>query len=137
MATINMQIMRYINLLNSVSNVKTRRCFIYNNAIIFAVPSKLVSKAIGPRGKNIKELQEKLGKKIKIIKESNGTEDAERFVKDIVEPVTFVSLEVREDGIVLTAGSRSKAALLGRNKRRLAELSQILEDNFGKELKIV
>ena len=74
---------------------------------------------------------------MKIIKDANGIEDAERFVEDIVNPVTFVSLEIREDEIIITAGMRSKAALLGRNKRRLAELKIILEDNFGKELKIV
>jgi hypothetical protein len=39
--------------------------------------------------------------------------------------------------LVLTAGSRNKAALIGRNRRRMIELNKILEDNFGKELKIV
>ena len=129
--------MRYINLLAGISKVKTRRCFIYNNLIIFAVPSRLVSKAIGPKGKNIREIQEKLGKRIKIIKEAEGIDDVERFVEDIVNPITFVSLEVREGEIILTAGMRSKAALLGRNKRRLAELSKIIEDNFGKDLRII
>ena len=137
MATINMQTMRYINLLSKISQVKTRKCFIYNNIIIFAVPSKLVSKAIGLKGKNIREMQEKLGKKIKIIKEAEDIGGIRRFVEDIVEPITFISLEVKEKGIIITAGTRSKAALLGRNKRRLAELSIILEDYFGKELKIV
>ena len=136
MAMINMQIMRYINLLNKISRVKTRKCFIYNNIIIFAVPSRLVSKSIGPAGKNVKLIQEKLGKRIKVIKEAEGIGDVERFVEDIVEPVTFVSLEVKGDGVIITAGIRSKAALLGRNKRRLAELSKIIEDYFGKELRI-
>ena len=137
MTIIDMQLMRYINLLHQISRVKTRKCFFYNNIIIFAVPSRFVSQAIGPQGRNVRFMQEKLGKKIKIIRDANGIEDAERFVEDIVEPLTFVSLEVKENEIIITAGIRSKAALLGRNKRRLIELSQILEDNFGKELKIV
>ena len=137
MATINMQTIRYINLLARISQVKTRKCFVYNNVIIFAVPSALMSKAIGSKGKNIREMQERLGKKIKIIRESDGISDLERFVEDIVEPVTFVSLEVKGDEIIITAGTRSKAALLGRNKRRLAELRIIIEDYFGKELRIV
>ena len=134
---INMQIMRYINLLSKISKVKTNKCFLYNNMIIFAVPSALVSKAIGPGGKNIRVMQEQLGKKIKVIKDSNGVEDMERFVSNIVEPVTFVSLEIKNDKVIITAGVRSKAALLGRNKRRLLELKKIIEDNFGKELRIV
>ena len=132
-----MQTMRYINLLNSVSKIHTRKCFVYNNVIIFVVPSKLLSKAIGPSGKNIKIIKERLGKRIRIIKEARKIEEAERFVGDIVSPVDFVSLEVKDDLFILTAGPRNKAALIGRNKRRLIELDKILEDNFGKELKIV
>ena len=48
-----------------------------------------------------------------------------------------LSMEVKEGAIVLTAGSQSKAALIGRNRRREAELKQILKDTFNLELKIV
>ncbi len=129
--------MRYINLLDKVTRVKTKKCFVYNNHIIFAVPSSMLSKTIGPGGKNVREISQRLGKKVKIIKDASSIEEITRFVSDIVDPITFVSLEIKEDCIVITAGSRNKAALLGRNKRRLAELSQILEDYFGKELRIV
>jgi transcription antitermination factor NusA-like protein len=137
MATIDMQTMRYINLLNRVANIKTRKCFVYNNVIIFAVPAKEVSKAIGPGAKNVREMQERLGKKVRIIREAKSVEDAERFVEDVVSPVSFVSLEIKDNMFILTAGVRSKAALLGRNKRRLIELNRIMEDYFGKELKII
>ena len=137
MATINMQKMRYLNLLSKISRVKTKKCFIYNNFIIFAVPGALISRAIGPAGKNIKEMQERLGKRVRVIKENDGVEDAERFVEDIVSPVTFVSLELKDGVFILTAGIRSKAALLGRNKRRLEELKEIIEDSYGKGLKII
>jgi len=137
MTTINMQTMRYINLLSRITNVKTMKCFVYNNAIIFAVPRMEMAKAIGPAGKNVRTIQERLGKRVKIIKEPGGIEEAGRFIEDIVSPVGFVSLEIRNNEIIITAGVRNKAALLGRNKQRLEELKQIVEDNFGKELKIV
>ena len=137
MTTIDMQTMRYINLLNRVTHVRTSKCFVYNNIIIFAVPSDMVARAIGPAGKNIRELQQMLGKKIKIIKEPKGIEDVQRFVADIVDPLSFKSLEVKDGDFLLTAGPQSKAALIGRNRRRLIELDQILKDNFGKELKII
>lgn len=132
-----MQTMRYINLLNRITHVKTRKCFLYNNTIIFAVPSKMLSKTIGPGGKNIREIQQQLGRKVKVIKEVNDIKNASKFIEDIVDPVEFVSLEIKENEIIITAGSRNKAALLGRNKRRLIELAKIIEDNFDKELRIV
>ena len=54
-----------------------------------------------------------------------------------MSPVTFRDLNVENNEITLTAGSHSKAALIGRNKRRLNELKQISKDFFGKELKII
>jgi transcription antitermination factor NusA-like protein len=138
MAVLDLRTIRYINLLDNTARVKTKKCFIYNNAIIFAVPGPMISKAIGPHARNIKHIQEKLGKRIRVIKEASGVEDSERLVRDIVAPINFKSLEVRNGVLVLTAGGiQSKAALIGRNRRREDELKQILKDTFGMDLKIV
>ena len=105
--------------------------------IIFAVPKALIAKAIGQGASNINIIQEKLVKKIRIIEEAKDIDDVERFIKDIVAPVAFHSLEIKEGTLFLTAGSQSKAALIGRNRRREEELQQILKDTFGMELKII
>ena len=69
-STINMQDMRYLNLFAKITQVNTRFCFRYNEMIIFCVPRKLISKAIGETGKNVKKLNEILGKKVKIIRKN-------------------------------------------------------------------
>jgi len=132
-----MQTMRYINLLDRVSRVKTTKCFQYNNTIIFAVPRFMISRAIGPDALNVRRIQEQLGKRVKIISEAVGNDDIERFVRDIVAPVSFVSLEVKEGIVEITAGSQSKASLIGRNRRRSIELGQIISDVFGFGLRIL
>ena len=137
MTTINMQTMRYINLLDRVSRVKTMRCFSYNNAIVFVVPSHFMSQAVGVQGKHVQIIQNMLGKRVKIVPDVRGIEDAKRFVQDVVEPLSFRSLEIGDNEIVITAGGMHKASLLGRNKIRLQELGQIVKDMFGKELRII
>ena len=137
MTVLDLQMIRYINLLDNVSRVKTSKCFIYNSIIFFAVPRSLISKALGPNASNLRMIQDKLEKKVKIIGEANGVEDAVRFVKDIVAPVKFVSAEITNNVFVLNAGSQSKASLIGRNRRREEELQQIVKDTFNIELKIV
>ena len=138
MVVLDLQTIRYINLLDNTARVKTRKCFNYNNAIIFAVPQHMIMKAVGPNARNIRFIQEKLGKRIRVIREASGIEDSERFVRDIVAPVNFRSLEVKEGVFVLNAGGiQSKAALIGRNKRRLEEMRQIMKDTFNMGLKIV
>jgi len=133
-----MQTMRYINLLDNASRVKTSKCFVYNNIIYFAVPVDKISRAIGPNASNIRMLQEKIGKRVRIIRQAMGKEEAERFINDIINPVRFKSIDISDNMITITAGSnQSKASLIGRNKRRLFELEKILKDSFGVELKVV
>ena len=139
MTTIDMQTMRYINLLDRASRVKTSKCFVYNNTIIFAVPKELISKAIGPDGANVRVMREQLRKNIKIIGEpSMSPQDVARFVQDVVEPARFKSAEIVDGTLIITAGSpQNKALLFGRNKSRFAELKQIIEDIFSVELKVI
>ena len=138
MTTINMQTMRYINLLDRQTRVKTSNCFVYNNIIFFAVPRAMMSKAIGPGATNIKSLQNQLGKRVKIISQPNNPEDYNSFIKSIIEPVGFKSLEVKDGSIILTAGGKqNKAGLIGRNKQRLLELKKVTISVFKKDVKVI
>lgn len=136
-STIDMQDMRYLNLFGKITRISTRFCFKYNEIITFCVPKSMVSRAVGKSGTNVKNMSQILRKKIKIIAAPSGIEDSKRFIENIVSPVTFKDLEITKNEIILTAGSQSKAALIGRNKRRLLEMQKIVKDFFGKEFKIV
>lgn len=109
----------------------------YNDAIIFCVPREFVTRAIGEEGRNVKKISEILGKKIRVIPSPRGIQDVRNFIENIVRPVMFKDLEIRGNEIIITAGSQSKASLIGRNKRRLLELQKITRDFFEKDLKIV
>lgn len=136
-STIDMQDIRYLNLFSKVTRINTRFCFKYNEAIFFCVPKHLLSKAIGEKAINIKRINEVLKKRIRIIACPEGIESIKSFIESIVSPVTFKEIEVRGDEVILTAGGQSKAALLGRNKRRLLEMQKIVADYFQKEFRIV
>ena len=129
--TINMKFIRYLNLFEKVTGMRTQHCFLYNNGIIFAVPQEKIAKALGESGKNMKRLSEILEKKVKVISLPNGIKDIEKFVLAIVYPVKFKSLEIKDDCVVISAGLQSRAALIGRNKSRLLEMKNILNEYFG------
>ncbi|MDO8516614.1 MAG: hypothetical protein Q7S33_00670 [Nanoarchaeota archaeon] len=131
--TIDMQLMRYINLFEKVSHVSTTKCFIYNNTIFFAVPGKFVSKAIGPNAENMRQISGILRKRIKVVEMIEDINHIERFVNSIVEPVTFTKLEIKDNVVILNANMQSKAALIGRNRTREQELEDILKKFFGIE----
>ena len=136
-STINMQDMRHLNLFSKITKVSTRYCFSYNNILMFCVPKSKVSQALGKNGENLKKMSDILKKRIRILPKPRGIEDAEAFIQGIINPVTFNGIEIKDNEIIVTAGPQSKAALLGRHKRRLLEMQKIVKDFFGAEYKVV
>ena len=132
-----MQDMRYLNLFRRITKIHTRSCFKYNEAIIFCVPQRLVSKAVGEEGKNVKQISRILRKRIKIVPSPKGIQDAKKFIEAVISPTTFKDLEIKDNELIITAGSQNKAALIGRNKRRFLEMQRIVKDFFKKEFRIV
>lgn len=135
--TINMQDMRYLNLFRKITGISTRYVLKYNEMLVFCVPKNLLSKAIGENARNLKKINEILRKRIKVIPIPLGIEHAKQFIEAVVSPVQFKDIEVNDKEMVLTAGRQSKAALIGRNKRRLEEMQIIIKNFFGKEFRII
>jgi transcription antitermination factor NusA-like protein len=104
--------------------------------VLYCVPKPLVAKAVGKEASNLKRIGQVLKKRIKIIPIPEDG-DVKAFIQAIVSPVEFKELEVKEDEVILAAGPRSKAALLGRNKRRLLEMQEIIKGFFGKGFRII
>jgi NusA-like KH domain protein len=135
--TIDMQVMRYINLFSRISDITPKHCFVYNSTIIFVVPEVKLSKAIGENGRNIKKMSEIIDKKVKVVLMPMGVKDAEKFISTIIYPAQLKSIEIKDNQLIINAGSQNKAMLIGRNKVRLDEMRKIVKDYFGKELRIV
>lgn len=120
-----------------ITKIRTRFCFSYNNVLIFCVPRIMVTRAIGKDAQNVRQINRIVKKRIKVIAQPEGISDLEKFVSAIVSPIEFKSIEVKGGEVVLTAGPESKAALIGRDKRRLLEMQRIIKDFFGKDFRII
>jgi len=133
-----MKFIRYLNLFEKITRIRVQHCFNYNSTIIFVVPPQLISKALGEGGKNVKRLSEILEKRVKVIALPFGKNDIEKFILAIIYPLKIKGIDTREGALIINAGMQSKAALIGRNKIRLGEMKEILEQYFGiKDVKIL
>ncbi|OYT36855.1 hypothetical protein B6U91_00200 [Candidatus Pacearchaeota archaeon ex4484_71] len=135
--TIDMQGMRYINLFSKITRVNTRYFFKYNDMLVFGVPKPLLSKSLGKNSENLRKISGILKKRIRVVPLPRGIEDAEKFIKAIISPLDFKEIEIKDDEIIVTAGGANKAALLGRNKRRLSEMQEIVRNFFKKNFRII
>ena len=128
--------MRYLNLFERITRITTRYCVKYNDTLMFCVPKLMISKALGKNNENLKKMSDILKKRIRVVAIPNGVEDAKVFIQSIISPVTFKEIEITDEGIIVTAGAQNKAALIGRNKRRLLEMQKIVKDFFNLEYKV-
>tara|TARA_Y100000310_G_scaffold289183_1_gene315399 strand:+ start:7420 stop:7836 length:417 start_codon:yes stop_codon:yes gene_type:complete len=135
--TIDMKVMRYINLFSRISKVSPKHCFFYNDTLVFSVPKPKVQRAIGDNSANLKKMNEVIGKKIKVVAIPNGLKDAEQFIGTIVSPAQIKNVEIDNGTLIINSAPQNKALLIGRNKRRFDEMRKIVKNYFGKELKIM
>ena len=135
--TIDMQDLRRLALFRKITRLETRYCFSYNEILMFCVPKREVSIALGRNGENLRKMSDILKRRVRIIPLPSGIDDAKSFIQSIIAPVGFTGIEITPDEIVINAGSENKAALLGRNKRRFLEMKKIVKDFFKVDYKII
>ena len=134
--TIDMQDIRHLNLFDKITHVQTRFCFQYNNTLVFCVPHLLLQKAVGENGKNVQTMKDILRKRVRIVAKPRGIQDAQSFIESIVSPIKINELKIVGNEIIILGNRQNKAALIGRDKRRLKEMQEIVKGFFDKELRI-
>ncbi len=118
-----------MNALTHVSGVSAKDCLISGNLVSFFVNEKEVGKAIGRKAVNVKELEQKLKRKIEIVAYS---EKPEAVVESTFE-VKVSSAKINNGKLVVLMDSASKRKVLG-NIGRLKRLKELLKRNYELDL---
>ena len=133
----DVNLIKTISLFETITRAHAKDCIEQDNRLIFIVARGEMSKAIGPKGKNVKRLEDMFKKKLKIIEFS---EDLIEFVNNVVAPIKPAGV-VEEEGIVTITpeDTQSRGLLIGRNAVNLRGFEDIIKRFFSqvKELKVV
>ena len=127
--------MKLIMLFESMTGAKVKDC-ISNEKLIFIIQENEMGKAIGKNGVNVKRMENKLRKKIKLVEFTNNIAG---FVKNMIYPVEAKDI-LFDKGIVTIHGkdASAKAILIGRERQKIEHLSDIVKRYFDvKEIKVV
>ena len=127
--------MKLIMLFESMTGANVKDC-ISNEKLIFIIQENEMGKAIGKNGVNVKRMENKLRKKIKLVEFTNNITE---FVKNMIYPVEANDI-VFDNGIVAIYGkdASAKAILIGRERKNIEHLSDIVKRYFDfKEIKVV
>lgn len=133
-AKLDLKSIQCINIFYKVTGVRTQESFVYNNVRLFVVDSSMLGKALGEKGINIRRLGYMLHQRVRVIPESG----IENFTRMIVQPVKFKRMVDESGFVTIFAGQQAKASLIGRDKVRIKELSELLRQHFNiKGLRVV
>lgn len=131
----DMDSMKLMSYFESVTGAKVKD-LITDEKLIFVIEENDMGKAIGKSGINIKKLEFRFKKKIKLIEFST---DMVQFIKNIIYPLEVQGVE-EKDGIVTVHGkdTNTRAMIIGRERQNIKQTKDITSRYFDvKEIKVV
>jgi N utilization substance protein A len=120
-----------MNALEKVTGVAPKDCLIEGQLVSYFVPEKDVGKAIGKGAINIKNLEQKLNKRVEIVAYYSKPEDV--FANAL--EVNYTSSKVNGERLIVSIDGASKAKAF-KNNSRIKRVKELIKRNFGLELVI-
>jgi len=125
MKTYNTKHIQYIKAFETLTNAEVKDCFEYHKRIAFIVKNGDLYKAIGKNAKNIKRVQKKLNKKIKVVEYSDNTKT---FIENVLKPLNVEAVE--QDGetyTIIPEDERTKSIIIGRGGSHIELIRNIIK----------
>ncbi len=115
------------------SRVAVKDCFRDDDTIYYIVGEGELGRAIGKGGIHVKQIQEKLGKRIKIIEYH---ENVEQFVRNVIAPLQVEQVRLVDGAVVIADSSRkTKSLLMGRESKNLELLARAVRRFFSVDVR--
>ncbi len=124
-------VMHMMALFDQVTRASLKDCIKGEELIIFIVEPGEIAKSIGKGGSNIKLLERKLNKRIKVVE---FAEDACKFAANLMYPAQVAGCQYEEKRILMEpADMNSRGIMIGRNASSLRRTEEIVKRYFDIE----
>jgi N utilization substance protein A len=113
---------------SALTGARLKDVFEVDEMLYFVVEPGQIGKAVGKNAVNVKKLQQKLNKKIKIIEFNH---DLVKFVANVIFPFKVDSITFDEEVVLLKSQDRqTKGLLIGRNAKNLKIMTNVVKRYF-------
>ncbi|RMD58660.1 NusA-like transcription termination signal-binding factor [Candidatus Woesearchaeota archaeon] len=117
--------MQTIALFEKQTRAAIKDCIVTDDQVVFIVEEGEIAKAIGKGGSNVRELERRLRKRIRVIEFSPTLE---RFVLNVISPLEVKSIRVDGDKVFLDAKDlKTRGLLIGRGASNLRFFESIIK----------
>lgn len=125
-ATYDTEMIRTINMFESITDVEARDCLIKDEEAYFIVPEGKAGMAIGKGGKIVQKVQDQLGKDVKIY-EYNDNLGA--FINNLV-PTDLRGVDIKEENgqktVTISVPRDNKGRVVGKDGSKIDAIRDIL-----------
>jgi N utilization substance protein A len=126
-ATYDTEMIRNINMFESLTDVEVRDCIIKEDEAYFIVPEGKAGMAIGKGGKVVQKVQDRLGKEVKIYEYSDNLG---KFISNVV-PSNLRGVDISEENgnktVEISVPQESKGRVVGKNGQKIDTIREILK----------
>jgi transcription termination/antitermination protein NusA len=122
------------SVMERITHARVKDSFSEGDIVYFVVAPGELGKAVGKGGIMIKKVQEKLGKKIRVIE---YRDDVIAFVRNVIYPIRVEEIVEQEGIVIIRDNSKvTKGKLIGRGGSNLVFINRAVKRFFGKEVKV-
>jgi len=98
--TLSDEARRYIGLFDAETDVSPNDCLVESDRIVFLIPAGEMAAAIGPDGKTVQRVEEKIGRRIELLEDADTPE---AFVENMLAPAVVRGVTISEQGETVVA----------------------------------
>lgn len=121
-----------INLFEKLTNAMVKD-FFNENGFLIIVNFGDMGKALGKGGVNIKKFSNMINEKVKIVEYNHNPIN---FLKNLIMPLKADIIKEEDGFINISADTKTKGLLIGRNQKNLEGYNKIFKKYFNKEIRI-
>jgi N utilization substance protein A len=128
--TLDTDEIRMITLFENVTRTRIKDCMMDNGNVCLVVEEGKIGIAIGKDGRNVKRMEQMIGKGIKLFEYSK---DLSTFVKNMIPQAKAIKIR-NEEGRTLVevkVEKKDRPFVIGRDKKNLNFYKNVLQRNHG------
>lgn len=129
------QTLQLIGFFEQMTGAQVKDCVSGEGQIFLIVEQGEAAKAIGKGGKHVRDLENRIKKKVRI---AEFDSDIIQFIQNLIAPIELSEAKLEDDSLILrTKDLKSRGLLIGRNASTLRFYESIVQRYFPiKEIKV-
>ena len=129
---LNKDLIQKINLFEKLTHARVKDVF-NENGMLIVVNFGEVGKAVGKGGVNIKKYSSMINERVKVVEYNHNPLT---FLKNLIMPLKVDSMEKEDDFINVSADTKTKGLLIGRNQKNLEGHNKIFKKYFNLTIRV-